>query len=177
MDASAAIGHYFTIYVDWGTTGLRYLWIGFFVVLTKVYILAVCIMMSVMIGSQIFMYSHIFCIAVSKMLQDRKFVAPVEAKRKIQMWWKPAKVLLLIVGKNTVTMTPVGKYKSSHINESCSELVDYASASLRILWHAYIRVSTFLTYLLFLDCRTKCMQLRSPKVAVAQYRIICFVLR
>ena len=110
VDASAAIGHYFTIYVDWGTTGLRYLWIGFFVVLTKVYILAVCIMMSVMIGSQIFMYSHIFCIAVSKMLQDRKFVAPMEAKRKIQMWWKPAKVVLLIVGTNTITMTPVSKY-------------------------------------------------------------------
>ena len=83
---------------------------GFFVVLTKDYILAVCILMCLMIGSQIFMYSHIFCIAIAKMLQDRKFVAPVESKRKIKMWWKPAKVVLLIVGTNTITMTPVSKY-------------------------------------------------------------------
>ncbi|KAK3104389.1 hypothetical protein FSP39_000938 [Pinctada imbricata] len=83
---------------------------GFFVVLRRSYIKGVCIIMFTIIGLQIVMYLHIFAVAVSKILQDRKQIGNVESRKTIQMWWKPAKVVLIIVGSNACTMAPVAVY-------------------------------------------------------------------
>ena len=79
-------------------------------VLTKEYILTVCTLMCVLIIAQFYMYFHIFGIAASKILKDRKRVGPTLSMIAAVQWWKPTKVVLVIVGTNTVTLTPISEF-------------------------------------------------------------------
>ena len=95
------------------------LWVGqppyrdyctFFVVLKTPYLMCVGILAFVIIGAQVVMNLHIFIIALSKIVTDRRSVAPVKPEGYLPDWWKPAKIVLLIIGVNFFTVSPVGQY-------------------------------------------------------------------
>ena len=86
---------------------------NFFVVLGSDYTCVVGTVILTVVGGQLYMYLHIFSVAVSKIVKDRQVVFDVSnggQGRTFHDWWKPIRVVLLIVGLNACSVTPVGKY-------------------------------------------------------------------
>ena len=82
----------------------------FAVVMGQEFILTFCTLMCLVLSAQVFMYFHIFVISVTKIVKDRMRVWPTGAMTTVEQWWKPTKVVLVIVGTNAVTLAPISRY-------------------------------------------------------------------
>ena len=82
----------------------------FFLVFGRTYFICLNMCTATTVFGQIFMYLHIFIIAVSKIVKDRRAVGPKDRQGALLEWWKPAKVVLCIVGVNLCTIVPMCKY-------------------------------------------------------------------
>lgn len=84
----------------------------FFAIFEGTMLLVLCVEMFTVFGLQLLMYLHILCIAMSKIKTDLKNKRASNGQRlKIfESWWKPYKVLFLIVGLNFLSISPCGKY-------------------------------------------------------------------
>ena len=109
---SMAFGFAIAPVVKWVHTSHSDSVCGFFYVIKEDYIIVFTTIMNVLYACQCVMYGHIFGIAISKIKEDR--VRPVAGDApntsSWRAWWKPTRVILVIIGTNFVTMTPVGMY-------------------------------------------------------------------
>ena len=106
----------FSPFLSWLSKPNPVTYCDFFTVLQEQYLYVVCSILFILLAFMGFMYGHILLIASSKSRSEELIVLRPRLDSTNQRlvnsstWWKPTKVVLLIVGVNFITLLPAGQY-------------------------------------------------------------------